>query len=70
MTEYVSLEQRKGKGSVNQGFAIKLTTEKKSTRKEDWYIAFMDIKKRYDRMNRNESWEVIKKKHLVNCRSS
>ena len=49
---------RKGKGYVNQIFAIKIMVEEYLRKGEKLYAAFMDLEETYDRVHREALWNV------------
>ncbi len=59
----VSEEQggfRKGRGCVDQIFAMKSLVEEYLGKDEKLYAAFMDLEKAYDRADREALWNVLK----------
>ena len=53
---------RKGRGCVDQVFALRVLAEKYNT---PLYLCFVDLKKAYDSVNRNALWTVLKKRYRV-----
>ena len=61
--EKVSEEQggfRKGRGCVDQIFALKMVVEEYLRKGRKLYAAFMDLEKAYDRVDREALWSVLK----------
>ena len=59
----VSEEQggfRKGRGCVDQVFAIKMIVEEYLGKDKKLYAAFMDLEKAYDRVDREALWNVLR----------
>src|SRR5215469_12641453 len=52
---------RKGRGCIDQIFAIKCLCEKFREKGRDVYIAFMDLEKAYDRVDREALWVILSK---------
>ena len=50
---------RKGKGCVDQIFAVKQVCEKAKERGPKVYMGFMDLEKAYDRVDRSVLWQVL-----------
>ena len=50
---------RKGRGCVDQIFAVKNLCEKYLEKEKELYIAFMDLEKAYDRVDREALWKVL-----------
>ncbi len=53
-------EFRKGKGCVDQIFAMKMIVEEYLRKGESVYAAFMDLEKAYDITDRKALWDVLK----------
>ncbi len=51
---------RKGKGCVDQIFAMKRSVEEYLGKDKKLYVAFMDLKKAYDKVYREALWSVLK----------
>ena len=51
---------RKGRGCVDQIFSVRQVCEKYLSVKRDVYMAFMDLEKAYDRVDRNALWQVLR----------
>ncbi len=51
---------RKGRGCVNQIFAMKRLVEGYLGKDKKLYAAFMDLEKAYDRVNREAFWNVLR----------
>ncbi len=51
---------RKGRRCVDQIFAIKVVVEEYLGKGKKLYSAFMDLKKAYDRVDREALWSVLK----------
>ncbi len=59
----VSEEQgdfRKGRGCVDQIFAMKRLVEEYLGKDKKLYVAFMDLEKAYNRVNREALWSVLR----------
>ncbi len=52
--------QRKGRGCVDQVFAIKIIVEEYLGKGEKIYAAFMDLEKAFDRVDSEAFWDVLK----------
>jgi hypothetical protein len=50
---------RKGRGGVDQVFALKCVCEKYLERQKEVFVAFMGLEKAYDRVDRMAMWEVL-----------
>ncbi len=50
---------RKGRGCIEQIFAIKKLVEEYSGKDKKLYAAFMDLEKEYDRVDREALWSVL-----------
>ncbi len=50
---------RKGRGCVDQIFAVKILVEKYLEKDRKLFAAFMDLEKAYDRVNRKGLWETL-----------
>ena len=50
---------RKGRGCMDQVFALKMLIEKKLEKQKKLYVGFMDLEKAYDRVNREQLWRVL-----------
>ncbi len=48
---------RKGRGCVDQIFAVKILVEKYLEKDRKLFAAFMDLEKAYDRIDRKGLWE-------------
>ena len=60
--EQLSEEQggfRRGRGCVDQVFALRSIVEKYLEKKREVYVAFMDLEKAYDRVDREAMWRVL-----------
>ncbi len=51
---------RKGRGCVDQIFAMKRLVEEYLGKVKKLYAAFMDLEKAYDRVNREALWSVLR----------
>ncbi len=51
---------RKGRGCVDQIFAMKMLVEEYLGKNKKLYAAFMDLEKAYDRVDREALWNVLK----------
>jgi len=51
---------RKGRGCVDQIFAVKQVCEKVLEKGKNVYLGFMDLEKAYDRVNREALWQVLR----------
>ena len=51
---------RAGRGCVDQVFTIKHIDEKARDKKCRVYVGFIDIEKAYDRVNREDFWQVLR----------
>ena len=51
---------RSGRGCVDQVFALKNVCEKYLDKQRDLYVAFMDLEKAYDRVDREALWKVLR----------
>src|SRR5215469_17038105 len=52
---------RKGRGCVDQVFAVKGLCEKYREKGRELYLGFMDLEKSYDRIVREALWRVVRK---------
>jgi len=52
---------RKGRGCVYQIFAVKGLCEKYREKGREVYLGFMDLKKAYDRIDREALWREMRK---------
>src|SRR5215469_5652612 len=52
---------RKGRGCVDQVFAMKGLCEKYREKGKEIYLGFMDLEKAYDRIDREALWRVVRK---------
>ena len=50
---------RKGRGCVDQIFVVRQLCEKFLAKGKDVYVAFMDLEKAYDRVDRRALWQVV-----------
>jgi hypothetical protein len=50
---------RKGRGCVDQVFALRNVSEKNLEKQKDLYLGFMDLEKAYDKVDREGLWEVL-----------
>ena len=50
---------RKGRGCVDQIFVVRQMCEKFSAKGKEVYVAFMDLEKAYDRVDRRALWQVV-----------
>jgi len=64
MTNDVLMEEqsgfRKGRGCVDQVFAVRQVCEKYLAKGKDVFWAFMDLEKAYDRVDREALWQVLR----------
>ena len=51
---------RRGRGCVDQVFVMKQMSEKFICKNKELYVAFMDLEKAYDRIDRNAMWRVLR----------
>ncbi len=51
---------RKGRGCVDQIFAVKMLVEKYLEKECKLFAAFMDLEKAYDRVDRNGLWDTLR----------
>ena len=51
---------REGRGRVDQIFAVRQLCEKYLGVNKELYMAFMDLGKAYDRMDRDALWQVLR----------
>ncbi len=51
---------RKGRGCVDQIFAMKMLVEEYLEKDKKLYAAFMDLEKAYNRVDREAFWRVLK----------
>ncbi len=51
---------RKGRGSVDQIFAMKMLVDEYLGKDKKLYATFMDLEKAYDRVDRESLWSVLK----------
>ena len=51
---------RQGRGCTDQIFAVRQVCEKYMGKKKDVYMAFMDLEKAYDRVDREALWQVMR----------
>ena len=50
---------RSGRGCVDQIFAVKQLSEKFVSKSKNLYVAYMDLEKAYDRIDRDAMWSVL-----------
>ncbi len=50
---------RKGRGSVDQIFIVKILVEKYLEKDRKLFAGFVDLEKAYDRVNRNGLWDTL-----------
>merc|ERR1711911_567486 len=50
---------RVGRGCVDQVFSLKQLSEKCVAKGKSLYVAYMDLEKAYDRVDRNAMWRVL-----------
>ena len=61
--QLISEEQggfREGRGCVDQIFTVRILAEKYLERGKRLYLAFVDLEKAYDRVDRNALWQVLR----------
>jgi len=71
--EYILFEEqngfRTGRSCIDNVFTIKQTIEKRREFNLETHIAFLDLVKAFDRVNRNQLWQIINKRgipyHLI-----
>ena len=51
---------RKGRGCVDQVFALRNVSEKNLEKQKDLYLGFMDLDKAYGKLDREGLWEVLR----------
>ena len=51
---------RMGRGCVDQVFTLKQLSEKYVGKGKDLYVAYMDLEKAYDRIDRDAMWRVLR----------
>ena len=51
---------RRGRGCVDQVFTLKQLSEKYVGKGKDLYVAYMDLEKAYDRIDRDAMWRVLR----------
>ena len=51
---------RSGRGCVDQIFAVKQLSEKFVSKSKNLYVAYMDLEKAYDRIDRDAMWSVLR----------
>ena len=51
---------RQGRGCIDQIFAVRQICEKYMMKQKDVYMAFMDLEKAYDRVDRDALWQVLR----------
>jgi hypothetical protein len=74
ITEAILLENqsgfRKGHSCIDNVFALNQIIEKRREFNLEMHIAFIDLEKAFDRINRSKLWEILDKrgypKHLIN----
>jgi hypothetical protein len=74
ITEAILLENqsgfRKGRSCIDNVFALNQIIEKRREFNLKMHIAFIDLEKAFDRINRSKLWEILDKrgypKHLIN----
>ncbi len=49
----------KGRGCINQIFAVKILVEKYLEKDRNLFAAFMDLEKDYDRVDRKSQWDTL-----------
>ncbi len=55
---------RKGRGCVDQIFAVKMLVEKYLEKDRKLFAAFMDLEKAYDRVDRKGLWDTLRVYHM------
>jgi sorting nexin-29 len=73
ISEAILLEEqngfRRGRSCIDNEFTVKQTIEKRREFNLEKHIAFLDLEKGFDRINRNQLWQILNKRgipyHLV-----
>ena len=50
---------REGRGCADQIFTVRCLSEKYLEKHKDVYVAFMDLEKAYDRVDREALWQLL-----------